>query len=46
MKIDIYPTHELKQLLHRIEDDATEIYHTNMVLTARELNLILIPIEI
>jgi hypothetical protein len=22
------PTHELKQLLHRIEDDATEIYHT------------------
>ena len=21
-------THELKQLLHRIEDDATEIYHT------------------
>jgi len=22
------PTHELKQLPHRIEDDATEIYHT------------------
>ena len=22
------PNHELKQLLHRIEDDATEIYHT------------------
>ena len=22
------PNYELKQLLHRIEDDATEIYHT------------------
>ncbi|HEX7179979.1 MAG TPA: hypothetical protein VF220_09660, partial [Nitrososphaeraceae archaeon] len=23
------PYHELKKLLHKIEDDATEMYHTN-----------------
>jgi hypothetical protein len=38
------PKNELKQLLKRIEDDATEIYHTKY--GSDELNLILILMKI